>query len=69
VTFAGNFVGHRRQVADGVADIVQTLGGGDFADLCAGHVQFESQKALNSKSREGRKEKPSIPAPLPTTDH
>ena len=35
VTLLGDFVSHRREVADGVTDVVESLGGGDFADLGA----------------------------------
>ena len=31
VALLGDFVGNARQIADGIADVVQAAGGGDFA--------------------------------------
>ena len=49
VALPRDFVGHRRQVADGVADVVEALGGGDFADLRAGHEAPSKAKLLTAK--------------------
>src|ERR1700730_16279023 len=49
VALTSDLVGNRRQVADGVADVVETLGGGDLADLRAGHGAPSKVKLLTAK--------------------
>jgi len=40
VSLAGDFVGDAGEVADGVADVFETGGWGDFAELCDGHEEI-----------------------------
>src|SRR5437016_11260108 len=37
VPFSSNFVSHERQITDGVADVLEPLGGGNLTDLCDSH--------------------------------
>jgi hypothetical protein len=37
VALLNDFIGHASQVANGVANVIETLGGGDFAGLRDGH--------------------------------
>ena len=57
VALPADFVGHRRQIANGIAHVVETLRGSDFADLSTGHsLEFaKGQKFLTAKSAKGAK--------------
>ena len=37
VPLSSNFVSHERQITDGVADVLEPLGGGNLTDLCDSH--------------------------------
>jgi hypothetical protein len=37
MALTSNLIGNRCQIANGITDVVEALGGRDFADLRAGH--------------------------------
>jgi hypothetical protein len=49
VALLRDFVCDRGQITNGVADVVEALGGGDFAKLGAGHEVPSKAKLLTAK--------------------
>jgi hypothetical protein len=47
VALLGDPVGHDRQVADGIADVVETARSGNFAGLSQGHTRILTAESVH----------------------
>ena len=54
VSLLDDFVGHAGQVANGVADVLETLGGGDFVGLGEGHQESSCSLKIVQEGAAGK---------------